>query len=270
MKFSEETDKIIPALFEFRSKAETPKKNKFNPHFKNKYSDLQSVIDAVLPAMLNAELFYQQETVQNEKGETGVYTSIFHKSGQFVEFNPVFIPGKSSNAQSEGSAISYGRRYSLSMAAGVASDEDDDAEGTMPEKQQQQSQHKQYQQQKQPVKQPQKQTQPPKQQSKPAQPQKTTNEPATKTETTTTQQNQPQQSQASGIQRKRFFAIAGKKQISEKQQKAIIYFYTGKDSRAAVTEIEYQQINEVLEKASADDINSTVVAAVQKKQGGAA
>jgi hypothetical protein len=94
---------------------------------------------------------------------------------------------------------------------------------------------------------------------------------------TTQQPTQPQQNkqqpQASGIQRKRFFAIAGKKQISDKQQKAIIYFYTGKDSRAVVTEIEYQQINEVLDKATIAEINHTVAAAVQKKQaakGGAA
>jgi hypothetical protein len=75
-----------------------------------------------------------------------------------------------------------------------------------------------------------------------------------------------------GKQRKRFFAICDKKKLSEKQQKAIIYFYLQKTSRADVKENEFKQINDVLEKATPEEIQQTVIAAVEKKQaqGGAA
>lgn len=77
-------------------------------------------------------------------------------------------------------------------------------------------------------------------------------------------QNLNEWKELGGKERKRFFAIAGKKNLSEKHQKAIIYFYTDKTSRAEVTETEYQQINNVIEKATMDAINHTIQAAIDK------
>jgi hypothetical protein len=147
MKFSESFTEIAVALVKFREIVEAPKKNKVNPHLKSKYADLQAVIDAITPALAKCKMTFLQDTVTNEKGETGAWTMFLHESGQYVEFNPVFIPNSNKNAHQEGSALSYAKRYSLSMAAGVASEDDDDAAAIVPDKQPQQTtQRKQYQQ----------------------------------------------------------------------------------------------------------------------------
>ena len=132
MKFSESFTEIAVALVKFRAIVEAPKKNKTNPHLKSKYADLQALIDAITPALAKCDMTFLQDTVTNEKGETGAWTMLLHESGQYVEFNPVFIPNSNKNAHQEGSALSYAKRYSLSLAAGVASDDDDDAAAIVP------------------------------------------------------------------------------------------------------------------------------------------
>lgn len=57
---------------------------------------------------------------------------ILHESGQFFFGDTLVLPAESFgkfNAQTVGSAITYGRRYSLSAILGIASENDDDANG---------------------------------------------------------------------------------------------------------------------------------------------
>lgn len=92
------------------------------------------------------------------------------------------------------------------------------------------------------------------------------------TQPETKQTTQPQTTTTTtieeGKQRKRFFAICGEKNLnlSDKKQKAIVYFYTKKESRALVTEKEFESINDALNNASQKEIEATLQAAVQKKK----
>ena len=61
-----------------------------------------------------------------EGGTAGVITVITHSSGEYIEFDPLFLKADKATAQGMGSAITYARRYSLSSAFGIASDVDDD------------------------------------------------------------------------------------------------------------------------------------------------
>ncbi|GAF38039.1 ERF family protein [Lentilactobacillus farraginis] len=61
-----------------------------------------------------------------EDGRVGISTIILHKSGEFMAFDPAYVPVKKNDAQGYGSAETYARRYSLSAAFGISSDVDDD------------------------------------------------------------------------------------------------------------------------------------------------
>ena len=95
-----------------------------NPHFKSAYSSLASVIDAVRPALsVNGLAFVQK--LHTADGGISVETVLIHESGEELSCGILFIPATKQDAQGFGSAISYGKRYSLQAALGIASDDDD-------------------------------------------------------------------------------------------------------------------------------------------------
>lgn len=101
--------------------------NKTNPHFKSKYADLASIRDAVTPALSKHGLSVTQLT--DFTGERFVLrTRLMHSAGEYVE-SSYPLPLAADKPQVMGSAISYARRYSLAAIIGIASEEDDDAEG---------------------------------------------------------------------------------------------------------------------------------------------
>jgi hypothetical protein len=95
-----------------------------NPHFKSAYSSLASVIDAVRPALSANGLAFVQK-LHTADGGISVETVLIHESGEELSCGILFIPATKQDAQGFGSAISYGKRYSLQAALGVASDDDD-------------------------------------------------------------------------------------------------------------------------------------------------
>ena len=95
-----------------------------NPHFKSAYSSLASVIDAVRPALSANGLAFVQKLHTADSG-ISVETVLIHESGEELSCGILFIPATKQDAQGFGSAISYGKRYSLQAALGIASDDDD-------------------------------------------------------------------------------------------------------------------------------------------------
>lgn len=126
MRHSESITKISAALVKFHNKVEQPNKSADNPFFKSKYvplENVQTVVDKFAPP---EGLTYVQETLTSESGNPGVSTTILHESGEYIQFEPLFLPLDKQTAQSAGSAITYARRYTLSAAFGISSDDDDD------------------------------------------------------------------------------------------------------------------------------------------------
>ena len=124
MKTSEQTDKLWPAIVKARQAMKGPKKDSTNPHFKSKYADLSECIDAADAAGIAHGLVTLQEPSSDSAG-VSVSTLIVHESGQWVQFDPLYIPASKNDAQGFGSAVSYARRYSIKAAWNMA-DEDDD------------------------------------------------------------------------------------------------------------------------------------------------
>ena len=94
-----------------------------------KYATLRSVLDVLKP-ILSKNGF----ALSHRQGadENGMYcdTMLMHESGGMFETR-VHLINERKNMQGLGSAITYARRYGVSMLCNIAT-EDDDAEGTKP------------------------------------------------------------------------------------------------------------------------------------------
>ena len=136
MRTSEEIDKIAAALVKFQGEVESPKKTAENPAFKRdgktlKYADLDAIIKTITPTLLKNGLSQHQFVDSETDTKTvKVTTMLLHESGQFIISDQLTLPAENRgkyDAQSVGSAVTYGRRYSLSAILGIASENDDDA-----------------------------------------------------------------------------------------------------------------------------------------------
>jgi len=125
MQTSETIDALSAAMAAAQGEMKPAIKDATNPHFKSKYADLSSVFEAVRGPFAKHGLSVWQE-LGNANGGVTVSTRVVHKSGQWVEFGPLFVPAGKQDAQGLGSAATYARRYGLASALGVCADEDDD------------------------------------------------------------------------------------------------------------------------------------------------
>lgn len=102
---------------------EAVKKAATNPAFKSKYADLSEVVEAVVPALNKAGIGVMQ--FPEFDGEwVSVTTTLMHETGASVTGTLRLRPSKA-DPQGVGSAITYGRRYSLLAMTGAAPEDDD-------------------------------------------------------------------------------------------------------------------------------------------------
>ena len=125
MKMSESIANISVALVQFQGLVANPEKKSINPHFKSKYADLDEVINTIRPALEKCGLAFIQNPI-HEDGKVGVYTLLIHKSGEYIQFDPVMIPLQKATPHQVGAALTYAKRYSLGAALGLATEEDTD------------------------------------------------------------------------------------------------------------------------------------------------
>lgn len=127
MKTSESINELAAALAKAQGAIQNAKKGSANPFFGSKYSDLADIINAIREPLAANGLSYTQRIVTNDNEECGVEMLLMHASGQWILYDPFFLPVAKVDAQGFGSAATYARRYLLGAAIGVASDGDDDA-----------------------------------------------------------------------------------------------------------------------------------------------
>lgn len=123
MKLSEKFDEILPSLHKARSQFVKVKKDRQNTHLKNKYATLDSVLDAITPALTENKLMIMQDGERIES-TMRVETTVIHISGQWAKFY-FDIPIVKNDPQGVGSAFTYGRRYALAAAFGLSQADDD-------------------------------------------------------------------------------------------------------------------------------------------------
>jgi hypothetical protein len=110
---------LFAALSKAQAEIKGAVKDSTNPHFKSRYADLESVIEAVKQPFFKFGLSF----VQSVEGDALV-TTICHASGGTITSRVPLIIGKN-DMQGVGSAITYARRYGLAAAAGVSQTDDD-------------------------------------------------------------------------------------------------------------------------------------------------
>lgn len=111
----------IPAIAKTKT-AKIPTKS--GGEYSYTYADLGDIIDVVKPELKKHDLVVVQSalTIDNM---IGVETRIYHKAGHVEIFGPLTLP-RGNSAQDAGSAVTYARRYALTAALGINTEDDDD------------------------------------------------------------------------------------------------------------------------------------------------
>lgn len=126
MNKSESISEINKALVEFHKQVKQPMKDAKNPFFKSKYVPLENVVEAIDEVAPSLGLSFTQWASNDVNGRVGVSTMLLHESGEYIEYDPVYMKADKETAQGAGALISYLKRYSLSAVFGITSDQDDD------------------------------------------------------------------------------------------------------------------------------------------------
>ncbi|RXK19058.1 ERF family protein [Macrococcus sp. DPC7161] len=126
MNKSESIVELSKALAKFQDEVKQPLKDANNPFFKSKYVPLENVVEAITDIAPGLGLSFTQWALNDVNGRVGVATMLMHESGEYIEFDPVFMKADKETAQGAGALITYLKRYSLSAVFGITSDQDDD------------------------------------------------------------------------------------------------------------------------------------------------
>lgn len=119
---------VFSALAKAQSEFLSPIKDaKYNY---GRYATLTGCLEAVKPALNKYGLFVSQIVEPMDARNLRIKTIVFHESGHSLELGSIIVSidtgGRMNANQAAGSAITYGRRYSLCAALGISAIEDDD------------------------------------------------------------------------------------------------------------------------------------------------
>ncbi len=115
---------IAVALVKAQSEYGPALKSSENPHYKSRYADLASCVEAVVGSLNKHDIAFMQRVLPSSSGVT-VETIFIHTSGETLSSGPLHVPVQKNDAQGYGSALTYARRYSLMSACGIAPEDDD-------------------------------------------------------------------------------------------------------------------------------------------------
>jgi hypothetical protein len=133
------TDTLASAMAQAFAEIDAAAKGNENPAFKRegkalKYADINAVIEAIKPALINHGLFFTQRPEPHERG-VQIETVLHHAGGETLSLGTLFVPADANNAQKFGSALTYARRYALVTAFGVPVEDDDGNAASAPKAQ---------------------------------------------------------------------------------------------------------------------------------------
>jgi len=121
---------IIPALLKAQKEMGNALKLATNPFFKSKYSDLNSVREAVMP-LLNQNGIVVLQLMVTIDGSEYINTVLMHESGESIESHTKIICKSQNDPQAYGSGVTYARRYGLQSFMSIGADDDDGQKATI-------------------------------------------------------------------------------------------------------------------------------------------
>jgi hypothetical protein len=126
-KTSESTTKLDQALAKAQGQIQIAHKDKINPAFRSKYADITSVWEACREALAKYEISVTQWPIHSEGNKLHLVTRIAH-AGEWMQ-GEFSIPVTKPDAHGYGSAVTYAKRFALSAALGIVSDDEIDDDG---------------------------------------------------------------------------------------------------------------------------------------------
>lgn len=124
MEMSTDIKDLASALAKAQGEMRNAAKSSDNPFFKSKYADLAECLNVVREPLAKNGLSVMQANEGVANGYMSVTTLLMHSSGQYIKTTGSFPIGKQ-DAQGNGSALTYARRYSLAAMLGIAQEDDD-------------------------------------------------------------------------------------------------------------------------------------------------
>lgn len=115
---------ISKALLEAQKEMGNALKESKNPFFKSSYADLNSIREACMPSLNKHGIVVLQPTAFID-GKNFIKTILLHESGESMESLTEIVYSKQNDAQSQGSGITYARRYGLQSFVNVGAEDDD-------------------------------------------------------------------------------------------------------------------------------------------------
>jgi ERF superfamily len=113
------------ALLAFKAEAPPLPKEKFNPHFKSRYTSLDTVAEKIDPLLTKHGLVWVALPGYDNGNPTLEYQLVHAASGEALRGVMLLMLDRE-NSQGLGSALTYCRRYAKMAALDLVADEDDD------------------------------------------------------------------------------------------------------------------------------------------------
>lgn len=124
IEHSEQVNEIAAALAKAQAQIKGALKDSRNPHFDSRYAGLDSVWEAIRPALTENGISVVQ--APSAVGKTvSMTTLLLHTSGQWIKNAGLSTDARDASPQAIGSGVTYLRRYDLSAMTGVAPEDDD-------------------------------------------------------------------------------------------------------------------------------------------------
>lgn len=121
---SEQINELAVALVKAQGEFSAVPKTSVNPFFKSKYADLATVVETATPIVAKNGLAVSQHLAYDGEMDT-LTTYLIHSSGQYIS-STMRLHLTKVDAQGQGSATTYARRYAYMAVLGLVADEDDD------------------------------------------------------------------------------------------------------------------------------------------------
>lgn len=122
---------LLKALLAFSTEAPKLRKDATNPHYRSKYTPLDTIVEQVGPLLQKHQLIWTTLPVNGESGPALLYRLAHVPTGETLDGTMPLLLGKA-DSQGLGSAITYARRYSLCAVLNLVADEDDDGNAARP------------------------------------------------------------------------------------------------------------------------------------------
>jgi|GEM_PF-5271110 len=120
-------DKCIKLYKDYRTLTQSIggiQKGGLNPHFKNKYIELNTALDVINAELEKHNFLCFVQTPHNIDGKNFLHTVLMHSNGMSIESDLELVTTRQ-DPQMLGSSLTYARRYSLITMLGLKAEDDD-------------------------------------------------------------------------------------------------------------------------------------------------